>query len=64
MFMFYWYVESAFINAFACSHYHIANKDFISCNTNLVFKNIIIYNFIRYALGVNINKSILVEQLI
>jgi hypothetical protein len=62
MFIFYWYVESALINAFAYSHYHTANKDFVSHNTNLAFRNAIIYNFIRYELGISVDKSILVEQ--
>jgi hypothetical protein len=62
MSMFYWYVKSAFINTFACFHYHTTNEDFISCNTNLAFKNTIIYNFIGYALGVSVDRGILVEQ--
>jgi hypothetical protein len=48
---------------FACFHYHnTANKDFVSRNTNLAFKSIVIYNLIRYALGINVDKGILVEQ--
>jgi hypothetical protein len=62
--MFYWYVESAYINAFACFHYHIANEDFVFHNTNLAFRNTIIYNFIRYVLDISVDRSILVEQLI
>jgi hypothetical protein len=50
-------VESAFINAFAC-----LNKDFVFHNTNLAFKSIVIYNLIRYALGVSVDKGILAEQ--
>jgi hypothetical protein len=57
-------MESAFINAFAYSHYHTANEDFISRNTNLAFKSTIIYNLIRYILGVSVDKGILTEQLI
>jgi hypothetical protein len=60
--MFYWYVESVFINAFICSYYHIANENFVFHNINLVFKSIIIYNFIKYILGINVDKGILAEQ--
>jgi hypothetical protein len=52
-------VESVFINAFACFYYYIVNEDFIFFYTNLVFRNAIIYNFIGYALGVNVDKGIL-----
>jgi hypothetical protein len=62
MFMFYWCVESALINVFTCFHYYIANEDFVSHNTNLTFRSAVIYNFIRYTLGISVNKSILVEQ--
>jgi hypothetical protein len=62
MSMFYWYVESALINAFAYFHYQITNENFVSHNTNLVFRSAIIYNFIGYALGFNVNKGILAEQ--
>jgi hypothetical protein len=64
MSMFYWCVESVLINAFACFHYHTANKDFVSHNTNLAFKSAIIYNFIGYVLGVSVDRSILAKQLI
>jgi hypothetical protein len=62
MSMFYWCVESAFINTFACSHYHTANEDFVSHNTNLAFRSAVIYNFIGYALGVSVDRGILAEQ--
>jgi hypothetical protein len=62
MSIFYWCMESVFINAFACFHYYTANEDFVSCNTNLAFKNIVIYNFIGYALGISVDKDILAEQ--
>jgi hypothetical protein len=55
-------VESVLINVFTCFHYYITNKDFVSRNTNLIFRNIIIYNFIGYALGVSVDKGILAEQ--
>jgi hypothetical protein len=52
-------VESVFINAFACFHYHTINKNLVFYNINLIFKSIIIYNLIRYALGVSVDKGIL-----
>jgi hypothetical protein len=65
MSMFYWYVESVFINTFTCFHYYnIANEDFVSYNTNLVFRSTIIYNFIGYVLDINVDKGILAGQLI
>jgi hypothetical protein len=45
-----------------CIYYHIANKNFVFHNTNLIFKSIIIYNFIKYILGFNVDKGILAEQ--
>jgi hypothetical protein len=63
MSMFYWCVESAFINMFVYFYYYnTTNKDFVFRNTNLAFKSIVIYNFIRYALGISVDKGILVEQ--
>jgi hypothetical protein len=60
--MFYWCVESVLINAFACSYYHTTNENFVSRNINLVFRSAIIYNLIKYVLGISIDKGILVEQ--
>jgi hypothetical protein len=55
-------VESALINAFACFQLYTTNKNFVFHNTNLAFKNAIIYNFIGNALGICVDKGILVEQ--
>jgi hypothetical protein len=61
--IFYWYVENALINVFACFHYHnTANKDFVFCNINLTFRSAVIYNLIGYALGVSVDRGILAEQ--
>jgi hypothetical protein len=54
-------VESALINVFTCFHYYTTNENFVSHNTNLAFRNAIIYNFIRYALGISVDRGILVE---
>jgi hypothetical protein len=47
---------------FACSHYHTTNEEFVSRNTNLALRSIVIYNLIRYALDISVDKGILAEQ--
>jgi hypothetical protein len=39
-------------------YYNTANEDFVSHNTNLVFRSVVIYNFIKYVLNISVNKSI------
>jgi len=62
MSMFYWCVESALINAFACSRFHEPNEDLTSGSTNLAFRSAVIYNLIGYALSVSADRAISAEQ--
>ena len=58
MSMFYWVVESAIVNAFACARYHDFSADFPWTKSHLSFRTSIIYSLLGYGMSVNDDRGV------
>jgi Transposase IS4 len=62
MSLFYWIVDSAIVNAFACSQYHEFSDDFPFTTSHLSFRTAIIYGLIGYGLSVSSDRGVQVDN--